>query len=85
MLSIHKLQLLYILKCCIFYCKAIASKSNGLLNVNLLFRNKSKIIRVRMEALKETFTYNLFNHVCRSLFEKDKLLFSFIMCTTIML
>ncbi|ORY49032.1 hypothetical protein BCR33DRAFT_714104 [Rhizoclosmatium globosum] len=46
---------------------------------------KSENIEQRIVNINEYFTFSLFSNVCRSLFEKHKLLFSFLLCIRMMM
>lgn len=42
-------------------------------------------IDVRVETINDYFTFSLYSNVCRSLFEKHKLIFAFMLCVRIMM
>lgn len=43
------------------------------------------VVETRIANINEFFTFNLYSNVCRSLFEKHKLMFAFLLCTRIMM
>ncbi|XP_053550231.1 dynein axonemal heavy chain 3 [Bombina bombina] len=51
---------------------------------SLAHSKKSEDLQERIANIKEHFTKNIYNNVCRSLFEKDKLLFSLLLTIGIM-
>ncbi|XP_060531534.1 dynein axonemal heavy chain 1-like [Cylas formicarius] len=46
---------------------------------------RSAETNTRVRTINEHFTFNLFSNVCRSLFEKNKLHFAFLMCVRILM
>lgn len=47
--------------------------------------NRSVVLEKRLQFLKSSFTRDLHSSVCRSLFEKHKLLYSFLLCVKVLI
>lgn len=46
--------------------------------------NSSKNLQTRIKTINDLFTASIYRNVCRSLFEKDKLIFSLLLCVGIL-
>ena len=57
----------------------------GIFTAAILHSEKSDVVADRVRNLNEYFTFSLYSNVCRSLFEKHKLIFAFLLAVKILM
>ncbi|XP_047438259.1 dynein axonemal heavy chain 1 [Mugil cephalus] len=57
----------------------------GIFMAGIANSEKADTVEERIININEFFTFSLYSNVCRSLFEKHKLMFAFLLCTRIMM
>ncbi|XP_014674130.1 PREDICTED: dynein heavy chain 1, axonemal-like [Priapulus caudatus] len=58
---------------------------NGIFLGAIANAERADVVEQRIANIDARFTFSLYSNVCRSLFEKHKLLFAFLLCTRIMM
>ncbi|GAA6221830.1 dynein heavy chain 1, axonemal-like [Lates japonicus] len=57
----------------------------GIFMAGIANSERADTVEKRIANINEFFTFSLYSNVCRSLFEKHKLMFAFLLCTRIMM
>ncbi|XP_058497468.1 dynein axonemal heavy chain 1 [Solea solea] len=57
----------------------------GIFMASIANSERADTVTERINNVNEFFTFSLYSNVCRSLFEKHKLMFAFLLCTRIMM
>ncbi|XP_068171919.1 dynein axonemal heavy chain 1 [Antennarius striatus] len=57
----------------------------GIFTAAIAHSEKADTAEKRVANINEFFTFSLYSHICRGLFEKHRLMFAFLLCTRIMM